>query len=264
MNHSYALITGGSQGLGFEIARLLAQKGYSLILASRSKAKLEKAKNIIEAETKAAVKILPVDLSDPEAVGQLTESTAALNVEILVNNAGIGMASPLLKYEASEALSLINLNISALTQLCIHFSAYFSRKKSGYILNIGSVAGLNSIPFFSVYAASKSYVANFTLSLRRELLPFGVGVTLFEPGFMKTGFDQNAGIKDPGYLKMSEAGGMEPERAARIAVKAMLKKKPRSVPGVFNKLTAVFSKLLPSRLTTNSMYHVLQKSFRDS
>lgn len=201
----YALVTGASGGIGREFAVKLAAEGWAIILVGRNEGRLEAARASLSGANAAASVVLPCDLSTPGAAGRLYRACAerGLSVDLLVNNAGSGVFGDSLSLSPEAVEAMVNLNICALTNLCALFGRDMKARGSGRILNVGSFAGLNATPYFASYAASKSYVLDYTLALRAELSGSGVVVTCLLPGYVRTDFDDNAGIESEAYKKFA-------------------------------------------------------------
>jgi short-subunit dehydrogenase len=232
-----ALITGASSGIGTEFARLLAAQGYNLILVSRNKDKLLKIKSDLEKSHKINISVIPFDLSQQDAADQLYQKCKKnrLHVDMLINNAGLGMFGQSTSIPTNLVAELINLNAVSLTNLCNVFAKEMVKKGQGEILNVGSLIGRQPAPYFSIYAASKSYVFNYSLALYTELKKQGITVTCLLPGFVRTNFDANAQIGSKKYREFSSKNSMTPERVAKIGLKGLFKKKPFIIAGFKNK-----------------------------
>ena len=259
---AWALVTGASGGIGREFACQLAAQGWNLVLASRGRDKLEALAAELLASRKEddfRVEVIPADLSQPAAAAALHQAVRAkaLAIDLLVNNAGAGMFGPLVDCEPVAIEAMLQLNVQALTSLCILFGKDMAARGSGSILNVGSFAGNQATPYFAPYAASKSYVLYFSLALRAELAPRGVRVTCLEPGYVSTAFDANAGIESARYLKFSESNSLPPAAVARAGLKAMSRNRPWYIPGFANKFGAAFFGLLPITWPPRIMKSVL-------
>ncbi len=250
----YALITGGGAGLGLEIAKLIAAEGYPLILCGRREEILEKGAEVCRDAGSPEAHTVSCDLSHGDGVNLLHRSVTELcsqhdrELEIVVNNAGRGLFGPVAEQESGDLASMLRLNIEALTLLCRLFIPELTRSGSGKILNVGSLAGGQPMPFFAAYGATKSFVHSFSLALRAELRDFGISVTLLEPGFIRTGFDEAAGIGSKKYRSFSFRNGMSAEKVAQKGVQAMFRHKAKVMPGTGNKLSAFFGSLMPETL----------------
>lgn len=246
---STALVTGASSGIGKEFAKQLASRNILPVLASRNVEKLNGLKAEIEAEFGISAEVIPVDLSVPGSAGTLYEEceTRGLDIDILINNAGVGMFGASMDQDPRTIEGMLTLNIVSLTTLSSRFAARMKEKGRGHILNVGSFAGNQPTPYFASYAASKRYVHDFSLALRRELKHTGVRVTCLVPGFVSTSFDANAGIGNPAYLKLSSRGSLPPAAVAKIGLRAMFKGKARVTAGIANKVLVFVVALIPSR-----------------
>jgi len=214
-----AIVTGGDSGLGFHIARELKNRGYEITIIARDEEKLKKAAKILEAKWYA------IDLSKNYTdAGEIIKRESP---EILVNNAGFGLYGKIEELDWEKLENMLNLNILALTYL-----TYIGLKvmKSGYILNISSVAACRAQKNLSVYAATKAYVEHFSKSLNREERRTKISYLLLGP--TKTNFFKNANMP----TKNLERIMLNPEKVAKYAVKRMLKGKERIVPSIIYKI----------------------------
>jgi short-subunit dehydrogenase len=252
---SYALVTGASGGIGKEFALLLAAQGKALVLAGRSLDRLEAVKAELAGPEAAATVIIPCDLSEPGAAERLHTACAekGLVVDVLINNAGSGLFGQSIDLDTRKVESMVNLNISALTNLCSLFGRDMRTRGYGDILNVGSFAGLNATPFFASYAATKSYVLNFSLALRAELSATGINVCCLMPGYVRTGFDANAGIESAKYENFSQANSMGAAEVAAIGLAALASRKPAVIAGARNRFAAFLFGLLPRSLPPRIM-----------
>lgn len=250
----YALVTGGGAGLGLEIAKLIGAAGYPLILCGRREEALAQGAAECRAAGAPETETVSCDLTRPEEMEKLREAAAGLcsrsgrTLDILVNNAGRGLFGPLAEQDGGELSSMLRLNIEALTILTLALLPELGRGGNGRILNVGSLAAHQPMPFFAAYGATKSYVHNFSLALRSELRGKGITVTLLEPGFIRTGFDEAAGIGSSTYRSFSFRNGMSADAVARRGVRAMFAGKAHVMPGTGNKLSAFFGSLMPETL----------------
>lgn len=239
-----ALITGATGGIGLELAKLFAQSGISLLLIARNEAKLTEIKNEFENKYDVKVLILAIDLSANKAHNQIIDLilTEKISIDYLVNNAGFGYQDEFLKGDEDNYESMINLNITALTNLTLTIGRMMVKQGSGKILNIASVAAFQPDPYFAVYGATKSYVRSFSAALYHELKGTGVSVTTLSPGLTFTGFIERAGMRSDNLMgKMA----MKSDEVALAGFKALMKGKREIVPGFFYKMMAFFSQTLP-------------------
>jgi uncharacterized protein len=242
----YALITGASSGIGLELANIMAEKGHHLILVARRNQILLALKNKLEAQHKISVVIVAMDLSSPNQAKTLYEFCDAqkLAVNILVNNAGFGDYGMFDSDKSDLYQNMLQLNIMALTELTALFLMQMKIRKSGHIMNVGSIAAFQPGPNLAVYAASKAYVMQFTEALSFELRGTGVSATLLSPGVTETGFVSRANM---GAAANAKNGLMKANAVALAGYSAMMAGKLNTIPGWKNQILAFGSKTMPSR-----------------
>ncbi|MDQ6756101.1 MAG: SDR family oxidoreductase [Bacteroidota bacterium] len=255
---SYALITGASKGIGKAIAFELAERNYDILLTARSTELLEAVAMELKNLYSVKVNFLSLDISEPNASQKLynwcTENNYA--VSVLVNNAGFGLSGLFEKYSAEDYTNLLQVNVVVVTQLCNIFIPLLKKQSQSYILNICSSSAYQAVPGLTVYAASKAYILKFTRGLKHELANTNISVTCVSPGPTDTDWATTANVPDK-VLKMADKLNMTPQQVARIAVKAMLKKRTEVITGFINKLGAFASWILPANLvekTTGKLY----------
>jgi uncharacterized protein len=241
-DRGYALVTGASSGIGVEIARRLAEEGYPLILVARRKERLEALRESLAAQVNVVV--IDLDLSAENAAEALFERVAALGlvVEILVNNAGVGMQGRFLDMSLPRVAQMSRLNMTTLTELTSRFAADMVRAKRGYILQVASMAALLPSPQVAAYAATKAYVLSFSEALAFELRGSGVSVTTLYPGITTTEFNETAEAHSPALMNLSI---LSARKVADAGVTGMFRRRRAVVPGWINKLSAFFIGVLP-------------------
>lgn len=254
-----ALVTGASSGVGREIALILASKGWNIILVARSQEKLENLKTELIENYKVQADYFCADLSKTTATSEIKSFCDSKNyiVDLLVNNAGAGLFGE--SVELGDAVvGMLTLNDISLTQMCAAFGKQMKERMHGSILNIGSLAGNQPTAYFASYAASKSYVLNYSLALRHELGRYGVNVTCVQPGYIRTDFDNNCNIKSDKYKKFSYKNGMTARAVAECAVRSVLHRRSFVRAGFSNKAAAFFTNIIPK----NFLAWVLAKTVR--
>lgn len=239
---TWALITGASSGIGRAVAFELASRGFNLFLTSRNEESLQQVAADCLQKYNIETRVYPADLSHPESVDGLIQAlfAPAVEVEILVNNAGFGVGGEFLKTDLSRELDLLNLQLAASVKLTKAVLPQMTARKKGRILNVASVYSFAPVPFQAVYSACKSFLLTFSESLREELKGTGVTVTTLCPGTTRTEFRARAGI-----AHRNDAAGRSPEAVARIAVSQTLQGKPLVVPGFAHKVFVFFARRLP-------------------
>ena len=261
----WALVTGASGGIGLEIAKQLASRGYNIICASRNLEKLKSVCSDLEKEYSVKTKPVKSDLSESGAAEKLfAEAVKAGEVDILVNNAGAAVFGLCEDLKAAEVEAMLNLNMTSLTLLCNSFAGYMKKRGSGYILNVGSMVAYWPEPYLASYAASKSYVLSFSAALRSELRGSGVSVTCVQPGFVRTSFDDNAKITSGKYLEFSSRNALSPERVARIGLRMMFRKRLSGITGVINNIAAFFNRMMSKRIQAHIIKSTISRLTGDN
>ncbi len=254
---SYAIITGSSKGIGKSIAIELAKKKIDVLLIARSSDLLDILAKEITTTYAVKAHCLVIDLAAPEAPNQVKQWCIHNNykVNILVNNAGYGLSGAFEKYSLKEYNDMLQININAVTSLCHIFLNDFKKLPEAYILNIASTTAYQSVPCFSMYAASKAFIKSFTRSLSYELRKTNVSVTCVSPGGTDTDFAVRAAVSNQA-LKAADKFNMTTNAVAKIAVDAMFNKKTEVITGVVNKVGAFLSWLLPQKFVEGNLYKI--------
>lgn len=241
-----ALITGASGGIGLETARRLASQNYRITLVARSEEKLNKA---VKGLGGTGHTILVADLTNKDHLQKLVDHLKTEKYDVLINNAGAGIYGKFIEIPLDEQLATMQLNMDALVTLSY---AFLQNASSGdALVNIGSMLAHSSLPGGSVYAATKSFVANFSESLWYEFKKKGVFVMGFNPGAAASDFHSNAGGHTGDFPKFVMSSV---EDVARELVKALEnRRKPRVVQGWKNRFMLFGFKLLNRKSTVNIM-----------
>jgi uncharacterized protein len=244
-NPETVLITGASSGIGLELAKCFAADGCKLILVARNKEALDKLAEELRGKSKIAVIVLPADLSLPESPKQIFQKLSAQNifVDILVNNAGFGLHDEFVKLPLQRQLEIIQVNVTALTELTGLFLPGMIERKRGGILNVASVAGFLPGPNMAVYYASKAFVLSFTEALAEELSETGVTISAFCPGATETNFSQVA--RGQKTRSKSTTTKMSAGQAARYGYGAFRNGQVVSIPGFQNRFLIFLTRILP-------------------
>src|SRR5437016_3461775 len=250
LDHCNALITGASAGIGREFARQLAGRARSMILVARRDEKLvELADQLQREHPKLLVHIRKVDLAD---LGQLQAflerlDREKLEVDLLINNAGLGDSGPFAKSDPDRNKEMTVVNVVTLTLITRHLLPQMIAKHRGAILNVSSSAGFLPIPNFAVYAATKAYVTSFSEALRAELHGTGVSVCALCPGPVHTEFQEVA--SRPGRNVKPGPGPefiqVTVEQVVRDALAALEADRPLVIPGVAMKLGMFLVRMTP-------------------
>ena len=245
-----ALITGASSGIGLDFARQLAGEGYEVILVARSEDKLR----ALAAELGNA-RVIVADLSHGDAPQRVFD--AAGPVDVLINNAGYGLAGPFSENDLQTELEMIQVNIAALTHLTKLFLRPMIARRSGHIVNVASTAAFQPGPLMAVYYATKAYVLSFSEAIADELRDSGVTVTALCPGPTATAFAEIAGTTSLRLHKVARP--MKSEDVVRYGVRAMKHGKRVAIPGVANKIAMQSLRVSPRRLVTTLVRKLQEK-----
>ncbi len=242
-----ALITGASSGIGRDMAYVLSNKGYDLILVARDKEKLSKLKE----KLKTHVDIISMDLESIQNCRELYKKVSDKNIDILINNAGFGLIGMFNKTDLNRELSMINLNITAVHILTKLFLSDFIKKDKGYILNVASSASFQPGPLMATYYSTKSYIYNLTLAIYEELRHINshVHISCLCPGPVDTNFNQVANCE----FKIKS---LSSEYVAKYAIGKMFKNKLLIIPGFKIKLLYIFGRLVPNKLKLKITYNI--------
>lgn len=235
---AYALVTGASKGIGKAVSTCLAARKFDLLIVARSENLLEQNAAFWKEKYGIEVHSISMDLTQPSAAEKVVDWIKAnrWEVRVLVNNAGYGLWGYFheLSKEAQDKMLQINMqNLFNLTHLMLPL---LKENTPAYILNVGSMAGLQAMPSLSAYSASKAFVNTFSRALHEELRPLNIYVTLLAPGSVDTHFVEVSGMHH--MEKIAKKTSMQPEEVAEIAVKALFKRKKQVIPGFSNKLAA--------------------------
>jgi short-subunit dehydrogenase len=252
----WTLITGASSGIGAELARVFAARGYPLVLTARRLGRLEALAREIQAAHGVRVEIIPQDLEDrraPQALhDRLRERSIA--VHTLVNNAGFGLRGYFAALPYERQIAMLDLNVTALTALCRLMLPGMIERRRGGILNVASIASFQAGPYMATYYATKAFVLSLSEALHDEAKPHGVTVSALCPGPTESEFGETAGHREPRLLKSQPMPAAE---VARLGVEGYEAGQAIIVPGAANRVGALAAKFLP-RATARRIAGLLQ------
>lgn len=242
------VVTGGSEGIGYALARRFAAAGNDVILVARRPEPLRQAADRIRAEFKVEAVAVPVDVTQPDAIPAIEAALAAHRAypDVLVNSAGMGLAGPFLDQAPEAIVQLLDLNVRALTTLSRHFLAGMRIRGRGGILNLASLGGFAPGPYQAVYYASKAYVLSFSEALAAETAGEGVRVSVLAPGPVNTGFHARMGAERAYYRSLAIAAS--PEGVARAGYLGFALGWRVIVPGLVSPFLALAMRILPHRI----------------
>ncbi len=247
-----ALITGASSGIGLELAHVMAKEKHNLVLVARSIDKLNQLADELIQTYGIKVKTYKADLSKVEQIESLYSQTQNDDIEIsyLINNAGFGEYGKFIENDWEKLNTMMQLNMVSLVHLTNLYSKDMISSKFGKIMNVASTAAFQPMPYFAVYAATKSFVLSFSEAIASELKDNGVTVTALCPGLTGTGFVDAANMEGTKFLDKAKASMSTAEEVAEYGYEAMMKGKTVAVHGMINSLMAQSARFLPRDLMT--------------
>lgn len=239
----YAVVTGASSGIGYELARCAVLHGCDVLIAA-DEPQIHESATRLRSEGKN-VQAIEVDLATAKGVHSLVEATQNRAVDFLMANAGRGLGHAFLDQNFDEARHVIDTNITGTVDLVQQLGRRMRDRGSGRILITGSIAGFIPGSFQAVYNASKAFLDSFSLALRNELKNSGVTVTCLMPGPTDTEFFRRGDLLD---TKVGQAKKDDPADVAKTGFEAMLEGEADVVAGFKNKLQAAAAQITPNEL----------------
>lgn len=255
-----ALITGASNGIGFELAKIHASKGDDLVLVARSKSKLDELKTDLQNQYKVKVYVIGKDLSAHNSAQEVYEETTRQKIQIdyLINNAGFGDFGMFAEADWDKQLQMINLNITTLTQFTKLYLQDMLRRKSGKIMNVASTAAFQSGPTMAVYYATKAYVLSFSEAVDNEVSDKGITVTTLCPGATESGFQAAAAMEESALVKGKKLPTAK--EVAEYGYRSMMKGKTVAIHGLKNYLLANSVRFTPRALVVKLTRKIQDKA----
>lgn len=252
--NSYALVTGASGGIGYELAKLFAQDGYNIIAVARTEEDLNKAAEEFRTSFGVDVQVISKDLFGERAATELYEEVQSrgLEVEVLVNDAGQGVYGLFTETDLEAQTKIIHLNIVSLTRLTYHFLKDMQARNQGKILQLGSVVSELPAPYQAVYGGTKAFVLSFTEALISELKDTNITITTLQPGATDTDFFDKAGAQDSKIVQ--DKGSLaDPAKVAKDGYDALMKGDDKVVSGFKNKAQIAMSNVMPDTMLADQM-----------
>ena len=241
----YALITGASSGIGLHFAEALAEKGYSIVAVSNQQEQLEELKKRLEELYRIRVTILNIDLARENSTRQVFDycNERHIEVEVLINNAGIFFFKEVAEVDYSLMKSILNLHIITPALLCRLFGEQMIQRQKGFILNVSSISAVMPYPCISLYGPTKTFIRSFTRAFRTEMKFKGINVTCLIPGAVDTGLYNASQFNT---LLLKKLGIMKrPDTIANAGVRALISNRAECIPGFLNKLIIVLLPVIP-------------------
>jgi uncharacterized protein len=232
------LVTGASSGIGAELARELARRGYVPTLVARRADRLD----ALAEEVGGTVEV--TDLADTAQRDRLVERLSGRDVVGVCNDAGFGTTGAFVDQSLDREREMVQVNVAALHHLTLAFAKRMAAVGSGAILNVASTAGFQPVPRSATYAATKAFVVSLSEAAHAELAGSGVSVTSLCPGPTRTEFGDQSGAPRS-WRRIPDFVFMEPEEVALAGVDAMVQGRRSAVPGLSNKLSALGGRFSP-------------------
>jgi short-subunit dehydrogenase len=248
MSQQTVLITGASSGIGLELAKKFATKGYAVVLLARSGARLEKIAEEIRTKFNVPAHVIEADLRTANATTLIAGELKRRNlvIDILVNNAGFGLLGGYAELDAQQQLDMIQVNVMALAGLTRLLLPGMIQRNAGGVLNVASTAAFQAGPNMAVYYATKAFVLSFTEALHEEVGQTKLHVSCLCPGPTDTGFVAAANMENVNLFKL---GAQSAEAVAKYGYNAFQRNQAIAVPGLKNKFLALSAKLSPKFMT---------------
>jgi len=254
-----ALITGASNGIGLDLAKIHASKGDNLILVARSKSKLDELKLSLEKEFKIKVIVINKDLSEINAAQEVYDEIKKnqITVDFLINNAGFGDFGMFYETDWNKELQMINLNITTLSHFTKIFLKEMVQRGNGRIMNVASIAAFQPGPTMAVYYATKAYVLHFSEAIANEVEKTGVTITALCPGPTESGFQEAADMQESKLVKGRKLPTSK--EVAEYGYKSMMSGKTVAIHGTINYLMANSIRFSPRSLVVKLVRLVQDK-----
>ena len=253
-SNRYALITGATSGIGYELAKLFARDNYNLVIVSRDQQELD---NKAAEFTQLGVEVITIakDLFKREDAFSLYDDVKSkgIQIDVLVNDAGQGVYGEFKDTDIQRELDIIDLNISALVILTKCFLQDMTARNSGKILNLASIASKTPGPWQSVYHGTKAFVLSFTEAIREELKETDITITALLPGATATDFFSKADMLDSKAVQDPDALS-DPADVAKDGYDALMAGKDKVVSGLKNKIQTSMGNVMPDSMLAHQMY----------
>jgi len=242
------VVTGGSRGIGLALARRFAKAGHDVALLARNPGPLQEAADVIARGFSVKTLAIAIDITDADAPQRIDAHLAehGCYVDILINNAGTGLAGHFNSHREAQVMHLLDLNVMALTRLMHHALPGMLARGRGGIINVASLGGLVPGPYQAAYYASKSYVISLTEAVASEIAGQGVRLMALAPGPVNTGFHEAMGSEFSCYRQLILP--LSPQGTANAAYRGYVLGCRVVVPGVINKVLALALRILPHTL----------------
>ena len=243
-----AVITGGTSGIGASFAAKLAAQGYDLLVTGRREAKIQYFADELRERFNVSIKVVIVELSDPAQLPTLVDEILTLpHVDILINNAGLGLAASFCEYESSHT-SMLLAHVSAPLRLMRAVIPGMISRKAGAIINVASVAAFFPTAKGATYSATKGVLVSITESLHMELSGFKIRMQALCPGLTTTDFHDRERTDGREIRRKYPFKWADSDKLVEKSLRHLGKKRIVFIPGLANKLLVLSSRLIPRHL----------------
>ena len=250
----YALITGATTGIGYELAKLFAADGYNIIAVARTQEDLDRVAQELTTAHGVQVKVIAKDLFGENAASELYEEvkSTGLTINVLVNDAGQGVYGLFAESDIERQIKIIHLNIVSLTRLTYYFLKDMLARNEGKILQLASIASETPGPYQAVYHATKAFVLSLTEALISEVKDSAVTLTALQPGATDTEFFEKADMLDSKAVQDKNKLS-DPAKVAKDGYEAMMKGDDKIVSGAKNKFQTALSNIMPDTMLADQV-----------
>jgi len=262
-SQKFALVTGATSGIGYELAKLFAKDGINLVLVARNEENLNQTADELRMINSIQVHTIPADLFEPNAAKEVYDRVkqAEIEIEYLVNNAGQGEWGRFFRTELDRDIDIVQINIVALISLTKYFLKEMVSRNSGRILQLASSFAKTPAPYAAVYAASKAFVLSFSEALVNELEETNVSITALLPNATDTDWFHKA--KAENTVTYKEVQLYDPADVAESGYKAMMNGDAKAEPGFMNKLQNAMGAIMPDSTTAGMAEKQMESSMKE-
>ena len=253
----FVVVTGGTSGIGLQLARLAAKDGHDLLIVAQDPDKLAVVARQLGEHFRVSVDTLEQDLSKPGAAKVVIDYVGERQVDVLINNAGFGDYGEFALADTTKMIAMMQVNVVVVAELLHWVLPQMIKRRSGHVLNLASTAAFLPGPLMATYYATKAFVLSLSEAVDEELTGTGVHVTVLAPGPTATSFEKTAHVEESRIFHPRNL--MRAEDVAEAAWKGVKANKRLVIPGMRNKLTAFVVRLLPRRWAATITYHAQKR-----